>query len=137
MNVLFTCIGNTCRSQMAEGYARAWGKAVMEPASAGTFATGTMSPDIIRAMEEEGIDISDQESTQLTGEMIEEADLVVVMGGSPEKLFPELLKEKAVYWPIPDPYGQPLSRIRRVRDLIKQRVTDLIIELSKKTREKK
>ncbi len=136
MNVLFTCIGNTCRSQMAEGYGRAWGKAVMNPESAGTFATGMVAPDVVRAMEEEGIDISNQESSQLTAEMIEKADLVVVMGGEPDRLFPGLLEGKSVSWPIPDPYGQSLSRIRQVRDMIKNRVADLIIELSREKRKK-
>jgi len=135
MNVLFTCIGNTCRSQMAEGYARAWGKSVMNASSAGTFATGMVAADIIRAMEEEGIDISDQESNQLTAEMIEKADLVVVMGGNPENLFPGILGDKAIYWPIPDPYGQSLNRIRQVRDMIKNRVADLIIEITQNQKE--
>ena len=129
--VLFVCVGNSCRSQMAEGYARAWGANVMEVSSAGTAALGHVSPDVIEVMKEDGVDISGQKSRQITREMIEEADLVVDLGGCPECHFPDLLEDKLVHWPTPDPFGQPLVQSRRVRDLIKARVMDLSIDLSK------
>jgi arsenate reductase len=129
-NVLFVCVGNTCRSPMAEGYARAYGEKVMNAASAGTAALGMISPEAIEAMKEDGVDISSQISDQITREMAQQADLVAVLGGSPECLYPDLLEGKTVRWPIPDPFGGGLEEFRRVRDLIKARVTDLIIDLS-------
>jgi len=130
-NVLFVCVGNTCRSQMAEGYARAYGKKIMNASSAGVAALGTVSPEAIEVMKEDGVDISGQRSEQITREMAEKADLVVVLGGSPEAIYPDLLADKALRWPIPDPFCGGIEDFRRVRDLIKARVTDLIIDLSR------
>lgn len=128
-NILFVCVGNSCRSQIAEGYGRAWGSSVMEVKSAGTNAIDTISPEIRQVMAEEGIDISGQRPKKLTAGMIRWADRVIVLGGTPELLYPELLKDKLVYWPTPDPYGQGVEAAREVRDLIKNRITDLIIDL--------
>ncbi|MCX6350107.1 MAG: arsenate reductase ArsC, partial [Candidatus Aureabacteria bacterium] len=75
-NVLFVCIGNTCRSQMAEGYARAYGAKILNASSAGTAALGRVSPEAIEAMKEDGVDVSGQQSDQITREMAEKADLV-------------------------------------------------------------
>ncbi len=127
-NILFVCVGNSCRSQIAEGYGRAWGSSVMEVKSAGTNAIDAISPEIRQVMAEEGIDISGQRPKKLTAGMIRWADRVIVLGGTPELLYPELLKDKLVYWPTPDPYGQGVEAAREVRDLIKTRITDLIID---------
>ena len=129
--VLFVCVGNTCRSQMAEGFARELGKGIVEASSAGTAATGFVSREGKEAMEEAGIDISGQASRQITREMVEKSDLVVALGGCPECLYPELLENKLITWPIPDPFGEPLSRYRQVRDMIKENVVNLIIDLSR------
>ncbi len=129
--VLFVCVGNSCRSQMAEGYARAWGGDVMEASSAGTAALGHVSPEVIEVMKEDGVDISGQKSRQITREMVEEADLVVALGGCPESYFPDLLEDKLVHWTTPDPFGQSIVQSRKVRNLIKTRVMDLTIDISK------
>ncbi|MDP8213626.1 MAG: hypothetical protein RAO92_04995 [Candidatus Euphemobacter frigidus] len=128
--VLFVCVGNSCRSQIAEGYGRIWGNGVMDVESAGTFATGTVSPVVIDIMKEDNIDISGQRSKQLTREMVGRADLVIALGGIPETLYPDLLTDKLLTWPIPDPIGQSIAINRDIRDMIKSRVTDLIIDLS-------
>ncbi len=128
-NILFVCVGNSCRSQIAEGYGRAWGSSVMEVKSAGTNAIDAISSEIRLVMAEEGIDISGQRPKKLTAGMIRWADRGIVLGGTPELLYPELLKDKLVYWPTPDPYGQGVEAAREVRDLIKNRITDLIIDL--------
>jgi len=127
--ILFVCIGNSCRSQIAEGYARAWGDPLMNVKSAGTHAIDAVSPEIRQVMAEEDIDISGQRPKQLTAKMIDWADRVIVLGGTPELIYPELLQDKLVAWPTPDPYGRGLEEARRVRDLIKARVTDLLIDL--------
>ncbi len=129
INILFVCVGNSCRSQISEGYGRAWGSSVMEVKSAGTHAIDAISPEIRRVMTEEGVDISGQRPKRLTERMIRWADRVIVLGGTPELLYPDLLKDKLVSWPTPDPYGQGVDEARKVRDLIKARITDLIIDL--------
>lgn len=128
--VLFVCVGNSCRSQIAEGYARVWGKKVMRASSAGTAALGQVSPDVIKVMNEEGIDISKQNSRQITREMVEKADLIVALGDSPENPYPDLAERKVTHWPTPDPFGQSIAQTRKVRDMIKTRVMDLIIDLA-------
>ncbi len=134
-NVLFVCIGNSCRSQMAEGYARAWGSEVMEAESAGTYAIGFINAPVIEVMREEGIDISGGHPKQITREMVEDADLVIALGGDPELFFPVLLKDKLITWPTPDPFGDSVERTREIRDMIKTRISDLIIDLAKECRE--
>jgi arsenate reductase len=128
-NILFVCVGNSCRSQIAEGYGRAWGNSVMDARSAGTHAIDTIGPEIREVMAEEGIDISGQRPKQITDRVVSWADRVIVLGGAPELIYPDLLRGKMVSWPTPDPYGQPVGEARKVRDLIKTRVTDLIINL--------
>ncbi len=128
-NILFVCVGNSCRSQIAEGYGRAWGSSVMSVKSAGTHAIDTVSPEIVEVMAEEGIDISRQRPRRLTAGMIRWADRVIALGGAPELTYPDLLMDKLVSWPTPDPFGQGVEEARRVRDLIKARITDLIIDL--------
>jgi protein-tyrosine-phosphatase len=135
-NVLFVCIGNSCRSQMAEGYARVWGSKVMDAASAGTYAIGFINAPVIEVMREEGLDISGGHPKQITRDMVEEADLVIALGGDPELFFPDLLRDKLITWPTPDPFGDSLERTREIRDMIKTRVSDLIIDLAKDDKEK-
>ena len=129
-NVLFVCVGNTCRSQMAEGFARKLGKKVMRATSAGTHATGFISPEVVQVMKEDGVNISGQQSRQLTRRMAQEADLVVALGGCPENFYPDLLGDKLITWPTPDPFGGTLSDFRQARDKIKARVGDLLIDLA-------
>jgi arsenate reductase len=129
--VLFVCIGNSCRSQMAEGYARTWGSEMINASSAGTYAIGFINEPVIEVMREEGIDISGGHPKQITREMVKEADLVIALGGDPELFFPVLLKDKLITWPTPDPFGDSLERTREIRDMIKVRVSDLIIDLAK------
>ncbi len=131
INILFVCVGNSCRSQIAEGYGRAWGSSVMNVKSAGTHAIDRISPEIERVMAEEGIDISGQRPKRLTADLIDWADRVIVLGGSPELLFPDLLRDKLVSWPTPDPFGRGVEAARKVRELIKARVIDLIIDLGR------
>lgn len=129
--ILFVCVGNACRSQMAEGFAKANGRGRVEVRSAGTSAAGFISRDTISAMEEKGIDISAHTSDQLTDDMIEWADAVVTLGCYPaEELCPPTFTGKKYDWPIEDPLGRPMDEMRRIRDGIETRVNALIGELS-------
>src|SRR5574337_981116 len=127
--ILFVCVGNTCRSQMAEGFAKAFGNGKVEVRSAGTSAAGHVNRATAEAMNELGIDISGQESKQLTGEMIDWADVVGTLGCcSADMLCPTDFKGKKIDWKIEDPLGRPPEVMRRVRDDIEQKVKDLLAE---------
>jgi len=125
--ILFVCVGNTCRSQMAEGFARRYGEGRVEARSAGTSAAGYVSKSTVRAMEEIGIDISSNTSKQLTEDMIEWADVVVTLGCAPAKEFcsPSHACEQ-IDWKVGDPLGRPWDEMQRVRDDIEKKVRELV-----------
>ncbi|MBI5599689.1 MAG: arsenate reductase ArsC [Deltaproteobacteria bacterium] len=128
--VLFVCVGNSCRSQMAEGFLRTIGKGSIEVRSAGTAASGIVSRDAVKAMKERGIDIGGQTSDQLTDDMLEWADIVVTMGCCPAgELCPVDFKGLKYDWPVGDPLGRPWDEMRMVRDDIEARVRELIEEI--------
>ncbi|MBI5642514.1 MAG: arsenate reductase ArsC [Deltaproteobacteria bacterium] len=125
--ILFVCVGNTCRSQMAEGFAREYGKNRVEVRSAGTSAMGIVNIHTIEAMREAGIDISKHTSKQLTDEMFEWADIVVTLGCAPaERISPVAFKGKKIDWKIDDPLGRPWAFMQKVRDNIEDKVKELI-----------
>lgn len=125
--ILFVCVGNTCRSQMAEGFAKRYGNGSVEVRSAGTSASGYVNKSTIEAMKETGIDISGQTSQQVTEEMIKWADVVVTMGCcSADTLCPPDYEGRKIDWKIDDPLGRPWEVMRRVRDDIENKVKELI-----------
>lgn len=127
--ILFVCIGNTCRSQMAEGFARHYGKDAVDVRSAGTNAMASVNSATIDAMKDIGIDISNHAAKQLTYEMIEWADIVVTLGGLPaSSLCPPSYTGGKLDWNIADPLGRPPEVMRAVRDDIGRRVRELIDE---------
>jgi len=130
--VLFICIGNMCRSPMAEGFAREHGSDAVEPYSAGIHPTGVVSEDAILVMEEKGVDISGQHSRGLDDVPLDEIDIAVSMTGYPAKdLLPSGFRGRTVDWDIDDPIGQPLSTFRQVRDEIEEKVMGLLEEIRK------
>ena len=132
MRILFLCTGNSCRSQMAEGFARHLAGDRAEIVSAGIEAHGK-NPRAIAAMAEVGIDISAQESTRLSKEMLDGCDLVVTVCGHADEHCPVLPPDvRRVHWPLPDPAKargteeQIRDQFRAVRDDIARRVRELI-----------
>lgn len=132
MRLLFLCTGNSCRSQMAEGFARHLAGQDHEVLSAGIEAHGK-NPRAIAAMAELGIDISAQESTRLSDEMLAGCDLVVTVCGHADEHCPVLPSTtRRVHWPLPDPARatgseeEITAQFRRVRDDIRRRVRDLL-----------
>lgn len=130
--VLFLCTGNSCRSQMAEGFARALGGHRLEARSAGIEAHGK-NPRAIAAMAEVGIDISVQESTRLSDAMLEGVERVVTVCGDADERCPVLPSGVArAHWPLPDPARATGSEAeiddayRAVRDDIHRRVKQLV-----------
>lgn len=134
-NVLFVCTGNSCRSQMAEGWARQLGGELIEARSAGIEAHG-QNPRAIAVMSDAGVDISGQESTQLTSEMLDWADLVVTVCGHADEHCPILPPStQKQHWPIDDPAKASgdeeivMVEFRACRDAIRRKVESLLIQI--------
>lgn len=130
--ILFLCTGNSCRSQMAEGFARAIAGDQVTILSAGIEAHGK-NPRAIAAMAEVDIDISSQESTRLNEAMLDQTDLVVTVCGHADEHCPVLpAGTRRIHWPLPDPAkatgseADVLAQFRAVRDDIEARVETLL-----------
>ena len=126
--VLFVCVHNAGRSQMAAGYLRALGGDAVEVLSAGSAPGDAVNPAAVEAMAEEGIDISGAIPSLLTTESVRESDVVITMGcGDACPIFPGKRYED---WVLEDPAGQGLDAVRRIRDEIRGRVLTLLEELA-------
>lgn len=125
--VLFVCIHNAGRSQMAAGYLRHLGEGRIDVLSAGSAPADTINPAVREAMLEEGIDLSAEKPKILTTEAVKASDVVVTMGcGDTCPYYPGKRYED---WVLPDPAGQGVDAVRPIRDEIKARVEALIAEL--------
>ena len=126
--VLFVCIHNSGRSQIAAVFLNHLAKGRVSAASAGTRPGTRVNPVVIAAMLEAGIDISDRKPKQLTTDMLEGADRVITMGCGVEEVCPAqfTLTED---WRLEDPEGKPIEVVRRIRDEIRSRVEALVKEL--------
>jgi protein-tyrosine-phosphatase len=122
--VLFVCVENSFRSQIAEAYFNRFAPEGWRAISAGLTPAESIHPNAIRLMLEEGIDIGWKRPRRLTRDLQEGADIVVVVcsGVSCPMIYAENIEE----WDIPDPAGMPLDEARKIRDTIKGRVLDLI-----------
>lgn len=136
MNILFLCTGNSCRSQMAEGWARDLGGVRVDVQSAGIEAHGK-NPRAIAVMADAGIDISGQESTIVDDAMLEQADIVVTVCGHADERCPILPPGvKKIHWPLTDPAKargteeQIIHAFRETRDEVECRVRDMLKNLS-------
>lgn len=125
--VLFVCVHNAGRSQMAAGYLRAMGGDAVEVLSAGSAPGDTVNPVAVEAMAEEGIDISAAIPALLTTDAVRESDVVITMGcGDACPIFPGKRYED---WVLDDPAGQGIDAVRPIRDEIRDRVVTLLEEL--------
>lgn len=133
--ILFICIGNMCRSPMAEGFARHLGGDMVEVYSAGTNPTGVVSEDSIEMMDEIGIDISHQRSNGLGSVPLDDIDIAVSMAPiSASALMPPGFSGRAIDWKVDDPIGRSLDTFRRVRGEIEAHVRGLLDDIrSEKT----
>ncbi|MEN9519973.1 MAG: hypothetical protein RLZZ381_2561 [Cyanobacteriota bacterium] len=124
--VMFVCKRNSCRSQMAEGFARTLGEGKIEVTSSGLEAS-RVHPTAIKVMSEIGIDISNQTSDPLSDFNANDYDAVISMCGCGTSLPTEWVTQEVFEdWQLDDPDGQPLETFQRVRDEIKKRVVNLI-----------
>jgi arsenate reductase len=125
--VLFVCVHNAGRSQMAAGYTRALSGGAVEVLSGGSEPGDQINPVAVSAMAEEGIDISQAVPTLMTTEQVRDSDVVITMGcGDVCPIFPGKRYED---WELEDPAGKDLETVRRVRDDIRRRVEALLAEL--------
>jgi len=135
MNIVFLCTGNSCRSQMAEGWGRTLGGEGFAFGSAGIEAHGK-NPRAIAVMAEAGVDIAAQESTRLTPEMLDWADLVVTVCGHADEHCPVLpAGTRKEHWPLSDPAKaegseeEVMAVFRATRDEVRERVAELVERL--------
>lgn len=130
MKVLFVCVENAGRSQMAEAFAKTYGKGKVEAISAGTMPVEELNPVVIEAMREKGIDLSTNRPKLITNQMVQEADMIIVMGCSAQGFCPAPLLNKVTDWGIEDPKDKPIEKVRAIRDEIEGRVKKLIEEMN-------
>lgn len=127
MRILFVCVENAGRSQMAEAFAKKYGA---DAVSAGTLPSSEVNSAVVKVMREKEIDLSNSRPKVLTLQMIESADIVVTMGCSIEGLCPApmlaKMQKKLLEWDLEDPKGQPIERVREIRDQIERKVSDLL-----------
>lgn len=134
--VIFVCIHNSGRSQMAEAFTNRLGKGVVEAESAGTLPGEGLNPMAVRAMEEIGYDMSGHYPKVMTDEMVNSADRVITMGcgvnlddASEGGTCPVVLVPSED-WGLEDPKGKPIEKVREIRDEIKAGVEALISEFA-------
>jgi arsenate reductase len=125
--VLFLCVHNAGRSQIAAGFMRALGADVVQVFSAGSEPASLLNPVVVAAMSEVGIDIVSTQPKRWTMEMLNAVDVVVTMGCG--DACPYIAGKQYIDWPIADPAGQDLVVVRQIRDEIRQRVEQLIADV--------
>lgn len=129
LNILFVCVGNSCRSQMAEALANHLGEGRVRAWSAGSHPLGEITPETYEVMAEKGITLEGQWSKGLRDVPIDEMDIVVGMGCEVACPVPAGFRGRVIEWNIPDPYSRDLALFRSVRDLIERQVTALLSDL--------
>jgi protein-tyrosine-phosphatase len=127
--IVFVCVENARRSQMAEGFAKAFGQGKVEVYSAGSRPSSQIDPLVIDVMKEKGIDLSLKRPKGLNDLPLIEMDYLVTMGC--EETCPAIPAKKIVEWEIPDPKGRSIELFREVRDMIEDKINALFEEIEK------
>lgn len=125
--LLFVCVENSCRSQIAEAFARVHGDEDVEVYSAGSRPSGEVNPKAIETMKEIGYDLRAHDSKSLNDIPDVEYDFVATMGCGDE--CPYVRTKRREDWQIPDPKNLPPDQFREIRDLIEQKVKDVLAQL--------
>ena len=125
--IVFVCVENARRSQMAEGFANVSGQGKIEIYSAGSSPSSHIDPFVIEVMKEKGIDLSSKKPKRLNDLPPVEMDYLITMGC--EETCPAMLAKKTIEWEIPDPKGKSIQVFRKVRDLIEDKVKNLLKEI--------
>jgi arsenate reductase len=132
VKIMFLCTGNSCRSQMAEGFARELGKGRIEAFSAGTIAAG-LNERAVAVMGEAGIDISSQTSKEIDERLLRSMDIVITLCDNAREACPWVPdRVEQLHWPVKDPVGtrgsedRVMTDFRRARDEIKEKITTFL-----------
>ena len=125
--ILFVCIENAGRSQMAEGFFKKYAPSGFKTESAGTKPAYQLNPIVVEAMKEVGIDISKQKSKELTDQMIRESDKVVNMGCMDKNFCPTIWLPKVIEWNLEDPKGKSIEEVRQIRNEIEKKVKEIVV----------
>jgi arsenate reductase (thioredoxin) len=128
--ILFVCVQNAGRSQMAEGFFRKYAPEGFEPVSAGTKPTSQINPLAIQVMNEIGIDISKQKSKYIPEDMIRNSERIINMGCIEKNFCPTLLIPKVIDWGIEDPKDKSIEKVREISDEIERRIRELAADVS-------
>jgi arsenate reductase len=128
LKLIFACVHNAGRSQMAAAYFNQYSDLSKASAvSAGTNPGATVHPEVLQIMKEDGIDLSEVKPQLLTDTLAADANMLITMGcGETCPMIPGL---KRADWALQDPKGQPIDRVREIRDEVKERVQNLVKEL--------
>ncbi|MDH3677888.1 MAG: arsenate reductase ArsC [Nitrosopumilus sp.] len=124
--ILFVCVENAGRSQMAEAFFRKYLPSGYEPISAGTKPALNVNPTVVQAMKEVGIDIDGNSPQNISQQMVEESEIAVNMGCMDKESCPALFLKGVKDWQIQDPKGKTIEEVREIRDQIKQKVKEFI-----------
>lgn len=130
--ILFVCVENAGRSQMAEAFFRKYAPSLYKGISAGTKPVSQINPLAVEVMKEVGIDISNQKSKDITEDMMGNSAYIVNMGCMEKESCPTLFLHNLVDWHIEDPKGKSIENVREIRDEIEQRVKKLVGNLQTK-----
>jgi len=128
--ILFVCVENAGRSQMAEAFAKRYGEE-FEFYSAGIMPASSVHPEVVQVMMEKGIDLSDKKPQMLDLKLVEAADIVITMGCSVRGLCPAPLIKNIVDWKLEDPKGKPIEKVREIRDEVEKRVLNLLNQIKR------
>ena len=129
VKILFICVGNACRSQMAEAFANHLSTGRVQAFSAGSHPYGSIVDDTSIVMSEKGVSLEGQSSKGLDDVAVADMDVVVTMGCEVECPLPDGFKGRLVDWNIPDPFARNMKTFRNVRDLIERQVAGLLADL--------
>jgi len=122
--ILFVCIENSCRSQMAEGFAKFYGRDKIEVLSAGSNPSGKVDQIAIEVMKKKGIDISNQKSKGFKELPFNDFDYVITMGCG--DVCPFVPAKTRIEWEIEDPKGKPKEKFREARDKIEEKIKEFL-----------
>ena len=128
--ILFVCVENAGRSQMAEAFANYYGQEKLIISSAGNKPADKVNPVVVDAMKEKGIDISMNKPKLLAFQMVQDADLIATMGCDDQGICPGPFFKPTVDWKLEDPKGKPIDRVREIRDEIERKVRTLVNQIN-------
>jgi len=129
--ILFVCVENAGRSQMAEAFFKKHLPSGFQAISAGTKPAVRVNPVVIQAMKEVGIEIENNSPQNISQQMIDEAEIAINMRCMDKETCPALFIKDVENWQIQDPKGKPIEQVREIRDQIEQKVKDFIVAMAK------